>query len=59
MLGSLKEVGCFFTVEKAGSRCRELELWLFQLAVSQVGHRWGVSKPKFIGIAKQTGFQTQ
>ena len=59
MLGSLKEVGCFFTVEKAGSRCRELELWLFQLAVSQVGHGGGVHKPKVIENAKQTRFQNQ
>lgn len=45
--------------KRRGSRCRELQLWLFQLAVSHVGHRWGVGKLKFIGIAEQTGFQTQ
>ena len=59
MLGSLREIGCFFIAGKAALGCREMNLWLFGLAICQVGHRWSVSKPKIIGIAKQTGFQTQ
>lgn len=59
MLGSLNEISCFFIAGQAALGCREMNLWLLGLAICQVGHRWSVSKPKFIGIAKQTGFETQ